>query len=130
MLSASSDVEGLRVSDELTGLSGYQQAGLIRRREISPVDLVRAYLARIERWDSTLRAWINVDAEQAIMAARAAEREIAAGRYRGPLHGIPYGAKDQMHALGFPTTMGTKALDPNETVVGDLAEPFVEGPST
>ena len=102
--------------DELTALSGHQQAGLIRRREISPVDLVRAHLARIERWDGILRAWINVDAEQAIAAARAAEREIAGGRYRGPLHGIPYGVKDQMHALGFPTTLGTRALDPKETV--------------
>ncbi len=54
------------MSEELTALSGHEKARLIRRREISPVDLVRGYLARIGRWDSILRAWINVDAEQAI----------------------------------------------------------------
>jgi aspartyl-tRNA(Asn)/glutamyl-tRNA(Gln) amidotransferase subunit A len=104
------------VSDELTALCGDEQAKLIRCRAISPVDLVQAYLARIERWDGILRAWISVDGERAIAAARTAEQEITSGHYRGPLHGIPYGVKDQMHAVGFPTTMGTRVLDPHETV--------------
>ncbi|WP_029350353.1 amidase [Bosea sp. 117] len=104
------------MGDELTALDGGAQAELIRTRQISPVDLVSAYLARIESWDGLLRAWITVDADRALAAARAAEAEIAAGRYRGPLHGIPYGVKDQMHALGFPTTLATKVLDPEEMV--------------
>lgn len=104
------------MSDELTVLSGREQAELIRTRKISPVDLVGAYLARIEKWDGILRAWITVDGERALAVAHAAEQDIAAGNYRGPLHGIPYGVKDQMHALGFPTTLATKVLDPDEMV--------------
>lgn len=104
------------MSDELTALSGSEQAALIRGGAISPVDLVSAYLARIERWDGILKAWITVDGERALAAARKAEAEIAAGQYRGPLHGIPYGVKDQMHAVGFPTTLATKVLDPHEMV--------------
>ncbi len=104
------------MSDELTALSGSEQARLIESRQISPVDLVKAYLARIECWDDVLRAWITVDGDRALAAARTAEDEIAAGRYRGPLHGIPYGVKDQMHAVGFPTTLATKVLDPGEMV--------------
>ncbi|MCK0207503.1 amidase family protein [Starkeya koreensis] len=104
------------MSEELTALSGGEQATLIARREISPVELVRAYLARIEASDDTLRAWITVDGERALAAARTAESEIAAGRYRGALHGIPYGVKDQMHAVGFPTTLATRVLDPEEMV--------------
>jgi aspartyl-tRNA(Asn)/glutamyl-tRNA(Gln) amidotransferase subunit A len=107
---------GALLSDQLTALSGCEQAELIRDRKISPVDLVAAYLARIEKWDDVLRAWITVDAEKALAAARAAEQEIAAGNYRGPLHGIPYGVKDQMHAVGFPTTMATKVLEPEERI--------------
>jgi aspartyl-tRNA(Asn)/glutamyl-tRNA(Gln) amidotransferase subunit A len=104
------------MSDQLTALTGAEQAELIRSRKISPVDLVKAYLARIDKWDGTLRAWISVDAEQALAAARTVEKEIAAGHYRGPLHGIPYGVKDQMHALGFPTTLATKVLEPEEMI--------------
>ncbi len=104
------------MSDQLTALSGGEQAELIRDRKISPVDLVQAYLARIEKWDGFLRAWITVDGERAVAAARVAEQEIAAGNYRGPLHGIPYGVKDQMHAVGFPTTLATNVLDPEERI--------------
>lgn len=110
------------MAENLTCLGGAEQAALIFRREISPVDLVRAYLDRIERWDGILRAFITVDAERALDAARRAEQEIAAGQYRGPLHGIPYGVKDQMHAAGFPTTLGTRVLDPEEmTAPGNAA---------
>lgn len=108
--------------DELSALSGGEQAALIRARRISPVELVTSCLDRIGRWDGRLKAWITVDGERALAAARRAESEIMAGRYRGPLHGIPYGVKDQMHATGFPTTLGTRVLDPHETVApGDAA---------
>jgi aspartyl-tRNA(Asn)/glutamyl-tRNA(Gln) amidotransferase subunit A len=103
-------------SDDIVYLSAAEQARLIARRELSPVELMQASLARIDRHDGTLRAWITVDAERALAQARAAETEIAAGKYRGPLHGLPFGVKDQMHALGFPTTLGTRVLDEHETV--------------
>jgi Asp-tRNA(Asn)/Glu-tRNA(Gln) amidotransferase A subunit family amidase len=101
---------------ELSFLSCTEQARLIKSREISPVDLMKASLERIDCYDPTLRAWITVAPERAMAAARAAEAEISAGKYRGPLHGLPFGVKDQMHALGFPTTLGTRVLDEDETV--------------
>jgi Asp-tRNA(Asn)/Glu-tRNA(Gln) amidotransferase A subunit family amidase len=101
---------------DLVHLSGAEQARLIRQRTISPVELVRASLDRIDRYDGRLRAWITVDPDRALAAARRAEAEIGRGEPRGPLHGLPYGVKDQIHALGFPTTLGTRVLDPHETV--------------
>lgn len=100
--------------DELHYLPAHEQGALIKSRKISPVELVKASLERIKRYDDTFRAWINVDAESAIKQAEKAEAEIGRGNYRGPLHGLPYGVKDQMHALGFPTTMGTRVLDEHE----------------
>ena len=102
--------------DDLALLSCTEQARLIKSREISPVDLIKVSLDRIDRYDSILNAWITVDASRALAKAREAEAQIAAGDYRGPLHGLPYGVKDQMHALGFPTTLGTRVLDEHEMV--------------
>lgn len=116
-------------SQDLCYLSASQQARLIKTREISPVDLMKVSLERIERFDPTLRAWITVNAESAMEQAKKAEAEITAGKYRGPLHGLPYGVKDQMHAIGFPTTLGSRVLDKHEmippynaTVVRKLSE--------
>jgi aspartyl-tRNA(Asn)/glutamyl-tRNA(Gln) amidotransferase subunit A len=103
------------VSD-LAYLSAREQADLIAAGTISPVDLVRACLARIEAFDPVLRAWITLAPEAALAKARAAEAEIAGGRRRGPLHGLVFGVKDQMHAAGLPTTLGTRVLDAAETV--------------
>ena len=100
--------------NELVFMSCAEQSRLIGLGELSPVDLVRASLDRIDRYDSVLNAWINVDGERALENARTAEAEIVAGRYRGGLHGLPYGVKDQMHALGFPTTLGTRVLNQAE----------------
>ena len=99
---------------ELHYLSASEQAKLIKSRKISPVDLVKASLARIEAYDGTLRAWITVDADYALAEAKKSEQEIMDGKYRGPLHGLTYGIKDQIHAVGFPTTMGSLALDEDE----------------
>jgi aspartyl-tRNA(Asn)/glutamyl-tRNA(Gln) amidotransferase subunit A len=96
---------------ELFYLSAAEQGRLIRDRKLSPVELVRASLERIERYDAVLRACITVLAEPALAQARAAEREIQAGRWRGPLHGLPFGVKDQMHARGVPTTAGSRVLE-------------------
>lgn len=103
-------------ADELVLMTCHEQAALIKERKISPVDLVQASLHRIDRYDGKLNAWITVDADRAMRLAKQAEAEISAGRYRGAMHGIPYGVKDQMHALGFPTTLGTRVLREDEMV--------------
>ena len=101
-------------SHELHYLTATEQGRLIESGQLSPVELLEASLDRIERYDDTLHAWITVDREFAMRQARQAEQEISQGHYRGPLHGLPYGVKDQIHALGLPTSLGTKVLDPEE----------------
>jgi aspartyl-tRNA(Asn)/glutamyl-tRNA(Gln) amidotransferase subunit A len=82
-------------------------AGRIQRREISPVEVVDAYLRRIEALNPRLLAYLTLTADSAREEARRAEGEIAAGRWRGPLHGIPYGAKDIIETKGVRTTHGS-----------------------
>jgi len=77
---------------------------------LSPVELLSVLLERIEKLDSRLHAFIRLDAEAAMDAARGAENEIAAGRIRGPLHGIPIGVKDIINVAGLPTTCHSKIL--------------------
>jgi aspartyl-tRNA(Asn)/glutamyl-tRNA(Gln) amidotransferase subunit A len=94
-------------------LSAAEQGRLVRDRKLSPVELVQSCLARIERWNPVLRAYITVCADTALAAAREAEREIAAGRWRGPLHGLPFGVKDQLNTRGIKTTLGSRILADN-----------------
>jgi len=82
----------------------------ISRKEVSPVELVRACLERIEEQNQMVRAFITVCADQALEAARFAEAEILAGRYCGPLHGIPISLKDLVATQGIRTTAGSKIL--------------------
>jgi len=89
-------------------LSVAEAAALIAAKRLSPVELVQAYLARIERLDSTLHAYVRVLHDEALTAARAVEAEIAAGRHRGPLHGIPIGLKDIYDTAGVATEGGSK----------------------
>ncbi len=84
-------------------------ARLIKARELSPVELVEGLLQRITALDPVLNAFITVTAEQALEQARNAEREIGAGRYRGPLHGIPFGLKDIYETAGIRTTGHSRA---------------------
>ena len=81
---------------------------LIEKREVSPVEVVQAYLDRIERHNSRYRAYISVYPEPALEAARLAESEIAAGAYRGPLHGIPLAVKDLFQVEGMERTCGSR----------------------
>jgi len=83
---------------------------LIAKRELSPVELVRSRLTRIERLDGRLNSFIRVLGEEALAAARSAEAEIIAGRSRGPLHGIPIGLKDIYETKGVPTTGHSKVM--------------------
>jgi aspartyl-tRNA(Asn)/glutamyl-tRNA(Gln) amidotransferase subunit A len=85
-------------------------AALLRQRQVSPVEVVAALLARIEAWNDTLRAYLYVDGERAMAAARAAEMEIPAGGYRGPLHGMPVAYKDIYDVQGLPTTAASKVM--------------------
>jgi len=81
-------------------------SALVRARQVSPVELVELYLDRLERIGPRYNAVITVMRDHAMAQARRAEGEIAAGRWRGPLHGIPYGAKDLLATAAAPTTWG------------------------
>lgn len=85
-------------------LSITEASGRIRAKELSPVELVRSCLERIEEVDERLHAFVVVTADQALETAQQAEKEIAEGGHRGPLHGIPVGIKDLYDAVGTPTT--------------------------
>jgi aspartyl-tRNA(Asn)/glutamyl-tRNA(Gln) amidotransferase subunit A len=100
------------VSD-LHWLTAAEAARAIAARELSPVELLTALLARIDRLDPTLHAFIRLDREAAMDAARAAEAEIMSGRPRGKLHGVPVGIKDIIDVAGLPTTCHSKILVDN-----------------
>jgi aspartyl-tRNA(Asn)/glutamyl-tRNA(Gln) amidotransferase subunit A len=85
-------------------LSITEAARQIERRTLSPVELVQSALDRIDQVEDRLNAFVVVTADQALEAARQAEKEIGDGGYRGPLHGIPVGIKDLYDAVGLPTT--------------------------
>ena len=89
-------------------LSVAEAAALIADRQLSPVELTRAYLDRIERLNGTLHAYVRVLHDDALAAARVAEADIVAGRYRGTLHGIPIGLKDIYDTAGVATEGGSK----------------------
>src|SRR3954453_13733259 len=98
---------------DLQWLSAAEAARAIAAHELSPVELMQALLQRIERLDPKLNAFIRLDRDVALAAARAAEAEIAAGRPRGPLHGVPVGIKDIIDVAGLPTTCHSKILIDN-----------------
>jgi aspartyl-tRNA(Asn)/glutamyl-tRNA(Gln) amidotransferase subunit A len=83
-------------------------AGLLQAQRLSSVALTEAYLDRLERIGPRLGAVVTVTRERALNEARAADAEIRAGRYRGPLHGVPYGVKDLAATRGIPTTWGAE----------------------
>ena len=88
-----------------------EAARLMRARALSPVDLTQALLARIDALDSVVNAFITLTGDLALTQAREAEREIMAGRYRGPLHGIPIGLKDIYETAGIRTTGHSRAFE-------------------
>ena len=102
-------------------------AEAVRARRISPVELAETFLDRLERLGPRYNAVVTLTRERALVQARRAEGEIAAGRWRGPLHGIPYGAKDLLATAGIPTTWGAAPLrnqtfDFDATVIRRLEE--------
>jgi len=99
----------------------------IRNRKVSPVEVTRLFLEGIERINPILNAYVTVTADDALADAKRAEDEIAQGRYRGPLHGIPFSIKDNIATKGVRTTAGSKILDQwipdfDATVVAKLKE--------
>ncbi|HET9837747.1 MAG TPA: amidase [Candidatus Angelobacter sp.] len=97
----------------------------IRSKQLSPVELAESYLQRSRELGPKLNAYANLTPELALKQAHAAEKEIAAGKYRGPLHGIPYAAKDLLTVKRIPTTWGARpykdqAFDYDATVIRKL----------
>ena len=88
-----------------------EQAELLRTRELTSVDLTKLYLSRLKRYDPQLHFVITLTEDRALASATAADNEIASGRYRGPLHGIPWGAKDLLAVKGYPTTWGAAGYE-------------------
>ena len=99
----------------------------IRQRKVSSVALTEMYLARLKRFDSQLHCTINLTEDRARAQAKNADDELAKGKYRGPLHGIPWGAKDILAVRGYPTTWGasgfeSQSFEDDATVVKRLDE--------
>ena len=97
-------------SQDLHLLTIAELGRLIRSRQVSPTELTRSFLERIDRLDPTLGAYVTVMAETATAEAEAAEAEIAQGRYRGPMHGIPVAIKDIIYTEGVLTSAGSRVL--------------------
>ena len=95
---------------DLEGLTISSIASLIRKKQISPLELTRRYLDRIRMMNPVLNAYLAITEEDAAAAARRAEREISKGNYRGPLHGMPFSIKDNIATKGVTTTAGSKIL--------------------
>jgi len=101
--------------ESVAGLAARYRSG-----QLSPVRVTEAALARIEQYDGSLRAFVRVTRERALAEARAAEGELRAGHDRGPLHGIPYAAKDIFDVRGVPSMAGTR-LRATHTAAEDCA---------
>ncbi|HEV8440848.1 MAG TPA: amidase [Methylomirabilota bacterium] len=101
-------------SDDLCWTPAVDLAAAIRKKKISPVEVVRAVLARIERLNPTLNAFVTLTADQAVKDARAAERALMKKNARlGPLHGVPFSTKDLVITEGIRTTFGTRLYADN-----------------
>lgn len=113
--------------DELAFCSVGELGALIKSRKITSEQLTRMYLARLKKYGPKLECVITLTENLALEQARRADREIAAGKYRGPLHGIPYGAKDLLSTKGIPTTWGSvpyknQVFDEDATVIKKLEQ--------
>jgi aspartyl-tRNA(Asn)/glutamyl-tRNA(Gln) amidotransferase subunit A len=114
---------GAEVKNELAFLTITEASALLTSGAISPVELTEHHLKRIEALDGDLHCFLHVAADSAIDEAKTAQREFLAGRRRGPLHGIPFGLKDNYDTAGIATTANSAAFqhrkpDRDATVVG------------
>src|SRR6266850_2565499 len=116
-----------KTDDDLAFLPVTHLAKLIETRRITSTDLTKLYLSRLKRYDSKLFCVVNLTEDIALRQAREADEEIAAGKYRGPLHGIPWGLKDLFAVKGTKTTWGmtpyrNRVIDQDSTVYTRLTE--------
>ena len=112
-------------NEDLAFASIPELATLLRSRHVTSVELTELYLERLRRYDDDLHAVISYTEERALEAARTADAELDAGEWRGPLHGVPYGAKDLLAVEGYETTWGaepyrTQQIDETATVIEKL----------
>jgi aspartyl-tRNA(Asn)/glutamyl-tRNA(Gln) amidotransferase subunit A len=113
------------VGDDVLYLTVRELGEKIRTKQLSPVELTESYLARSEKLDPQLHAYVTITHDLAMRQARTAESEIANGNHRGPLHGIPYAAKDLLAVKGYKTTWGARpyrdqTFDYDATVIEKL----------
>ncbi|WP_291403122.1 amidase [Daejeonella sp.] len=115
------------VKDDLAFYTVVQLADLIRTKQISSIELTKFFIERIKKYDSKLMFAVTITEERAMAHAKKADAEIAAGKYKGILHGIPFGAKDLLAAKGYKTTWGSvpykdQVLDVDATAITKLEE--------
>jgi Asp-tRNA(Asn)/Glu-tRNA(Gln) amidotransferase A subunit family amidase len=113
--------------DDLAFATVSELASLLHAHKITSLALTQMYIARLKRYDPKLHFVITLLEDRALAQAKAADAEIAAGKYRGPLHGIPWGAKDLLAVKGYPTTWGAggfehQSFEEDATVVQRLDE--------
>ncbi|MCU0639757.1 MAG: amidase [Candidatus Krumholzibacteria bacterium] len=113
--------------EELAFMPVRELAELVRTRKVSSIELTKLFLDRLKKFGPTLECVITLTEERALESARRADEEIAAGKYRGLLHGIPYGAKDLLAVKGYPTTWGAapyrdQVIDEDAAVIKKLDE--------
>src|SRR2546430_5650222 len=121
------DVSMPRSDEELAFLPLTHLARLVERRLVTPTELTKLYLARLKRFDPQLHCVVTLTEELALRQAKQADQEIAAGTYRGPLHGIPWGLKDLLAVRGVRTTWGMtpfkdRVIDADATVYSRLTD--------
>src|SRR5690606_36591643 len=107
------DAGARMMDDSISSLTAAQLAGLIRQKQLSPVEVVRTALERAERLQPELNCFITLCGERALDEARQAEQAVAAGGRLGPLHGVPFTVKDLVNTAGVRTTFGTLAYQDN-----------------
>jgi Asp-tRNA(Asn)/Glu-tRNA(Gln) amidotransferase A subunit family amidase len=111
-LGAAPNVAGLDGDSERLAFATVRELGeLVKTRKVTSLALTKMYLARLKKYDPTLHFVITLTEERALKQASVADAEIAAGRYRGPLHGIPWGAKDLLAVKGYRTTWGAGGFE-------------------
>lgn len=121
------DIERPARDEDVAYLTVPELASLLRSGQLGSVELTRLYLTRLRRHDPALHAVVTLTEERALDRARRADAELEAGEWRGPLHGIPWGAKDLLAVEGYPTTWGAtpyreQVIDHTAAVVRRLDE--------
>ncbi|MDA0378872.1 MAG: amidase, partial [Bacteroidetes bacterium] len=104
--------------EDLAFMTVPELSALLRSRQVSSLELTQLYISRLRAYDPVLRCVVTLTEERALRQARAADAELDAGVWRGPLHGMPWGAKDLLNVDGFPTTWGAEPYR-DQTFEGD-----------